>query len=880
MHKGDRFLIIFLTAVLVTVAAFTAFWERRTLQPVQAPAPASTATDAPAATAEPTAMSTPAPSARSTAEAVRPAVVIPASTAVPLTALNTAAPAETELPKPDRTPSPASEMKGKLRITEMMMKNRATLCDEDGDFPDWIELTNSSDETLNVKGCRISDRENRYGWVLPDRSLVPGERLVLFASKKDRREDALHTNFALSEKDCVCLYDAYGLPVDSAFCLETEADVSLALDAAGTWQQSVYPTPGEENSAEGYGLCQLLLEPRGPLVINEAAVRNLGLNVAGTDSDCDWVEIKNVSDQTVHLSDYYLSDKDDRPFLWQLPDEDLAPGGIRLYVCEEPGSGFYGWVPCTGFSLNAVHEQIYLTSVSGERIDWASLRDIPAGGSYGRMDGCAGFFYFAVPSPESNNGIGERRVSATPVNRTPDGVFEGTARVELVLEGAGELHYTVNGSAPTKDSALYTEPIEITKTCVVSVKSFEPDALPSRTLSLTFIVNEGHTLPVASFVAEDFSEFSGIYNTGSKLYEMPGTFSLYRGDDQLRINCGIRLNGETSLVLPKKNLALRFNGAYGEPTLEHDIFGGGVTSFSALLLRAGQDQYQGVVRNEFAQSLAELADTAVINQRSIFCVLYLNGEYAGLYTVKERPNAALYASLAGVDKDSVECFEAPAAYDSTFYNQTVGFVNSHDMSLDENYAQFCETMDIDSLIDWLILEGFCANTDVTSGNLRYARSPLADGRWHLLFYDLDAAFRSFDSIQSHLLNDYGATHIQVASFAVPLMKNAQFRDKFLTRAAELLRGPLSNEALLRELDRMTEEIRPEIERDYARVGKTRDIWENAVSELRSMIGDRDWQQANIEGICSAFELNAEERDRYFGDIDKLMLKKAVYKSES
>ena len=134
-----------------------------------------------------------------------------------------------------------------------------------------------------------------------------------------------------------------------------------------------------------------------------------------------------------------------------------------------------------------------------------------------------------------------------------------------------------------------------------------------------------------------------------------------------------------------------------------------------------------------AQNMAALADTAVINQRSIYCVLYLNGEYTGIYTIKERPNASLYAGLAGVDEDYVECFEAPAGYTSEFYEQTVGFVNSHDMTLDENYAQFCQAMDIDSLIDWLILEGYCANTDLTSGNLRYARSPLADGKWHLLF---------------------------------------------------------------------------------------------------------------------------------------------------
>ena len=845
MRKGNHILITLLAAAVLIAASFAAFFERSAVSAaVHVPAGGATV-----AVSQKASLFSPRTSAKQT-------------------------------PQPERTPIPASPLKDKLRITEIMVKNRATLCDEDGDFPDWIELTNVSDETLNLTDCRITDREKHFGWILPELSLESGERLVLFASKKDRREGALHTNFALSEKDCVCFYDANDLPVDSAFCLDTEADVALRLDETGTWQQSLYPTPGEENNGDGYSRFQLTQEPLGPLVISEAAVKNLGLNVAGTDSDCDWVEIKNISDEPVLLSDYYLSDKDDLPFLWRLPDEELAPGAMTLFVCEDPGSGFYGSVPCTGFSLNASNEQLYLTRRSGERIDWASLRDIPAGGSYGRLDGCAGWFYFAEPTPGSLNGDGSRRVSAMPVNLTPDGVFQGVSYVQLELEGEGELRYTINGSAPTKDSRLYTGPITLTHTCVVRVKSFEPRALPSRTLALSYIMNEGHTLPVVSFAAEDEETFDGIYGAGVKLYEMPGTLAFFRGDESFHIHCGVKLNGETSLIMPKKNMAVKFSGAYGEPTLEHDIFGGGNTSFTDLLLRAGQDQYQGIVRNELAQNLAEKADTAVINQRSIYCVLYLNGGYAGIYTIKERPNASLYAAVAGVDEDSVECIEAPAPYGSELYRQTVDFVNSNNMIFNANYDRFCEAVDIDSLIDWLILEGFCANTDVTSGNLRYARSADADGKWHLLFYDLDAAFRSFDSIQSNLLNDYGASVIQVASFSVPLMQNPQFRDKFLTRAAELLAGPLSNKSVLEELDRMTEELRPEVGRDYARIGHSEESWENAISELRSMISDRNWQQANIDGLCRAFGLDLEARLKYFGDIDSRVVKGGVYNSAS
>lgn len=753
-------------------------------------------------------------------------------------------------------------------ITELMIKNRTTLRDEDGDFPDWIELTNASKKAVSLKNWRIADREGRDGWILPDIKLEAGERLIVFASRKDRGGETLHVDFALSKNDAVWLYDAKGRTADSVECTDCEADVSYALGEDGQWSESLYPTPGFENSAEGYSAYQRTLGAEGPLVISEVQVKNMGINVAGTSEDCDWVEIKNISDVPVLMSDYYLSDKDENLFLWRLPDETLQPGARAVFVCEEAGSDFYGNTPCTGFSLNASHEQLYLTKHGEGLVDWANLRDIPAGCSFGRMDGEAGFFYFAVPTPGRDNQDGRRRVSAMPVCLTSDGVFEDVGSVPVELAGAGAVYYTINGSAPTEESELYTEPFAVYETCVISVRSYEPDALPSRVLALTYIINEGHTLPVVSFIAEDFREFNGIYEAGAKIYELPGTLAMYReGEDGFRINCGVTLNGETSLVMLKKNMAVHINGAYGAPTLEYDIFGGGSTSFTALLLRAGQDQYQTVIRNELAQSLAEKADAAVINQRSIFCVLYLNGVYNGIYTVKERPNASLYANRAGVKKDDVQCFEAPAPYGSEFYMSTVDFVNKNDIRLAENYERFCEVVDIDSLIDWLFFEGFCANTDLTSGNLRYARSWLADGRWHLLFYDLDAAFRSPSSIQTNLLNEYGATHIQVASFSVPLMENESFREQYLTRAAELLRGPLSNEAVLAEIDRMAEEIQPEIERDYARVGNSAKSWENAMDELRSMIRDKDWRQLNIDGICWSFDLDDEARAKYFGDMD-------------
>ena len=777
--------------------------------------------------------------------------------------MSPASPAEENAPV-----SPAAVQAGtgsSVIISELMEKNRAVLRDEDGDFSDWIELHNVSDKAVSLSGWRISDKSGDPGWAFPGVTIEPGEYLLVFASGKDKSGSELHTDFSLSGDETVYLLSPAGSVADQAACGGTEADVSMALGADGEWVQSLYPTPGYENSAAGYDALQETLSPSDALVISEVMVANTKTYYAGAPGYCDWVELKNISDSDISLSDYCLSDSLKDLSKYALPDSVLAPGGTIIILCgaDDDGSGVYN---LASFSLNSSCEQLYL-SRSEELVDYAALRDIPYECSFGRMDGENGWFYFAKPSPGKANANGARRVAAKPVNLTADGVFDGVEGVTVELSGAGTVRYTLDGSTPTEKSPEYTEPIAVSSTGVVKAVSFEDGALPSRTLMLSYIINEGHSLPVVSLVSEDTTEFSQMYNGPAKGVELPASISLYRGDGGFTAPCGVSLNGETSLILLKKNMSLRFRGAYGQETLQYDIFGGGSTEFTNLLLRAGQDQEQTIIRNELSQSLCEKADMDVINQRSIFCVLYVNGEYSGIYTLKEKANKYLYAAVAGVDPDSVEVIEAPAGYGTEFYDQIIRFAYMNDMSLDENYEHLASLMDMDGLIDWLIMEGFCANTDVTSGNLRYCRSDQADGKWHFMFYDLDATFATPGAMYANLLSEYGVDHIQVSSLAVPLMQNAEFKDRFLTRAAELLGDKLSNEAVINEINAMTEEFSAEVDRDFARYGKDRSSWEWSLEQLLYLVDDCDWRQQNIDALCFVFGLSSSERSHYFGSID-------------
>ncbi len=85
-------------------------------------------------------------------------------------------------------------------ISEFMADNKKTLADEDGQFPDWIELYNTNAATVNLSGWSLTDDPTRQArWFFPTTNLTAKGLMVVFASGKNRAVPGapLHTDFSL-----------------------------------------------------------------------------------------------------------------------------------------------------------------------------------------------------------------------------------------------------------------------------------------------------------------------------------------------------------------------------------------------------------------------------------------------------------------------------------------------------------------------------------------------------------------------------------------------------------------------------------------------------------------------------------------------------------
>ena len=88
-----------------------------------------------------------------------------------------------------------------LVISEFVASNARSLRDSDGDYPDWIEIQNTTAETVSLNGWSLTDDPNDLTkWEFPAVSIAPGAYLVVFASSKDQcdPDGELHASFALA----------------------------------------------------------------------------------------------------------------------------------------------------------------------------------------------------------------------------------------------------------------------------------------------------------------------------------------------------------------------------------------------------------------------------------------------------------------------------------------------------------------------------------------------------------------------------------------------------------------------------------------------------------------------------------------------------------
>ncbi len=282
---------------------------------------------------------------------------------------------------------------GKLLINEVMPANDVTATDPAGEYDDWVEIVNTTDEAINLEGYFLSDNHgNKTKYVFPDVEIAANGYLIVWCDNQIEQE-GLHAPFNLSSMgEEVGLYNPDTTSVDFVRYGDMPDDISIGRfpDGAGPFNILIPTFNGENTNSVNPGL-----------VINEYQAQNESTVQDQWGGYEDWVELYNNSNSPINLEGYFLSDKIGDPTQFVFPDTTIGANDYLIIWCDQ---GLFEPGLHTFFKLGGSGDDIILSDSDTLTIDYVRYMEQIPDDSEGRFPNGVGPISCMIPTHEMSNG--------------------------------------------------------------------------------------------------------------------------------------------------------------------------------------------------------------------------------------------------------------------------------------------------------------------------------------------------------------------------------------------------------------------------------------------------------------------------------------------
>ena len=785
-----------------------------------------------------------------------------------------------------------------ILINEFMMKNEGIFYDEDGDCPDWVEIRNTSDQTVSLAGFGLSDTYNEpMKWVFPNVTLEPGGYLLILLSGKTRAYTAdsiyLHADFKLGDTDDgLILSNEKGLLIDRIDTVQVPNNTSYGRDPSNPtiWKFFTRPTPGRENSANGFdelSAAQVALTKK--VFINEVCAVSSS-SVSGVDKE-DWIELYNNTDEAVNLEGWSLSKYISDLRFFTFPSVTIQPHSYLVISASGTASHSTKSLD-TGFKINHTGSTLYLVDADGLVTDSFSTGLQRAGVTSGRAieDNMLvrRFFTAATKGKANDFSSGSQAYTQSVTLESSAGVLVADSHIITMStpQHGATIYYTLDGTVPTKESTVYTGPITLEKSASIRAIAYADGFLPSQIATQTFLITAGHKLNIVCLTCDPddlFSDERGIWakgpgytetfpHTGAnfwKDWEREVFFEYYETDGTLGIAfpAGIKNHGQYSRAQAQISVAINLKEAYGSGTSYYPFFGQDqITIFDNLLLRTGgQDwNYTNLIDAYCARVVNGQMDLDIM--RDIPVAMYVNGEYWGMYYVREKINESYLYNHHGIEEDNLDLIKGNSIVQAgsyTAHKQLLNYIKTHDLSNQEYFDHVASMIDIEEWTNYWITESFFGNTD--TGNIRFYCTKDGTGKWRWILFDMDWALYpttyKWNMLAEFLAKSgHGSGNAFSTVIARGLFQNENFRLYFAQKYAEYMHSTLSKERLKKVLDEMVDQIDDEMVRQCERWGVlSYSKWKSNVANLYKILNARwDLTVDDLQESCKLTDAQMAE----------------------
>ena len=682
--------------------------------------------------------------------------------------------------------------------------SNASLKDEDGNDPGWLELYNTSDSPVDLSGIALSnDLKFPRRWSF-GKAVIPAKSyMVVFMSGKNLPDytppsdsiDMVSTNCHANESAVSGMggFDFAGMMGGGMMGGDQGANqggVNMGGNT-GTATQAVSNLPGQsalcfnQNGANMFGA--VLSVPAGAsnasFVVNPSTTNLSKINqlvLKGYISKGHKVRL-NLNDNNGSIGSWSgknLKGTGDSTTEYSIRLGDKAMG---LNLANVSGTTFFsesqaventeikifsyiarnrGHEPHTTFKVDKDGGALYLVNAEGGILDSVRYNAVPVTATWSMNT--AGKWGIGDPSPYGAT-LGE--VSATQVASSeasvpPSGFYSSPVTVTLP-QGT---RCATGGAEPTEASGQITQSLNISSTTVLRCVTYADGAYRSEMLNRTYVFENQPSLP-ALFVTTDplsmFSADTGLYMTGDGAQMMdPHKGANYWSNRELPVyvelvepgakqpGFGImgdfKISGQYSRAKEKKSFSVTFREQYGDKRLKYTLFPDHpeLTKFKAFSVRNfGNNCGNDYVRDRVGTQITEGLD--VDYQRGRYVIVYYNGAYYGIHDMRERNNEYYYETKYGIDGNDIDLLDAndeATAGSSADYVAMMDWLQSNSLKEDANFNKVAAQIDIDNYINYMQTEMFINNRDWPHNNLKKWRVASQKTKWKWFIYDTDFGF--------------------------------------------------------------------------------------------------------------------------------------------
>ncbi len=776
-------------------------------------------------------------------------------------------------------------------INEVQITNDVTYADEDGDYEDWFELFNSGSAALDLGGYGLSDDlDEPMKWIMPALVLQPGDREVVYASGKDRMVIGGIDHFETP----VFPWSLWSYIVPTA---EPNAAWHLPGFDVSSWNVNVGGI-GYGDDDDGTVLIDPALSVFSRITFNlsapelfnhlylsadyddgfvaymngvEIARANVGeigtqvpfdfaatavvepLSVQGLDNQV-WemneaalqsalVVGENVLSIQVHNNAIGSSDLTGNFYLIlvstsSLVQTETAPEWLGLEVPAQPRLH-------TNFKLSS--GEVLMLSLPDATL--AEANELPAmqlGHVYQRSgDGNAAWCISTNPTPNGANDANcLSGYEQPPIFSLSSGAFDEEQIIALnSINPLAEIRYTTDGSIPQITSELYTAPLQLTATAVLSARCFSSTAMPSAVAKNTYLIEEwAIDIPVISISTDPYNLWDSLYGIhvfgppdyggyphfGANFWEdweRESYMEYFDANHELQVEgpVGLKIHGGWSRGNTQKSFRVQCKDEYGMESMDYPFMADKpwINSFKGFNLRNGGNDYWGYRFHDALMQRA-LKGTEADYMGYTPVVVFLNGEYWGFMEMREVLDQNWVENNHGIDNDDATVISynylglnVINGTDEPFYPM-FDYIMNNDPNSEGYYTYIESQIDLENYADYIIAETYWCNGDWSNGwinNTKFWHDDTPGGKWRFMLMDLDfgmglAGNQPCDDY-INTAQDEGYYTDQMFS---QIIQNESFRNYFITRYADLMNTTFRPERINAMGNEMRDEIVPIFER--------------------------------------------------------------------